>query len=135
MAVHVLVDCFLSINSVEVSDHCKSITVAYSAESLDKTAMTGATRVFTGGLKNWTIDGELYQDHASGSVSDTLWPLVGSSTFTVIVRPTTAAAGSSNPAFTGTGYLESFNPIAGQVGEMAMTPFRILAASDLARTT
>ena len=135
MAVLVLKDAYFAIGSVELSDHVKTVTLSYSAESLDKTAMTNETRAFTGGLFNWSVDLELYQDHASASVSDTLYPLVGSSTFTVTIRPTTAAAGSSNPGFSGTGYLESFLPIAGTVGEMAMTPVRILAAGNLTRTT
>ena len=135
MAILVLKDAYFAVGSVELSDHVRTVTLNYSAESLDKSAMGTETRVFTGGPKNWSVDLDLYQDHASGSVSDTLFPLVGSSTFTITVRPTTAAAGSSNPQFAGTGYLESFPPVAGTIGDLAMASVRILAGGDLTRTT
>lgn len=135
MAVFVLKTEYISVNGVDLSDHLRSASLAYSAETQDATAMGSQTRKRIGGLKDWSIDAEFLQDHASGSVSDTLYPLVGSSTFTVIIRPTTAAAGSSNPQFSGTGYLESMPPIDGAVGQLVMTRVRILANGDLSRTT
>lgn len=132
-SVLVLKDAYLSIDGTEYSDQVRSVSVPYSAEALDKTAMTDGTRTNTGGLKVWSIDLEMYND--ADALDAALFSLVGSSTFTVIVRPTTAAASTSNPQYSGTGFLESYTPIAGAVGELMMTPVRILSAGDLSRAT
>jgi hypothetical protein len=61
------------------------------------------------------------QDFASLNVEATLYPLVGTTT-TVIIKPNGSVTGATNPAYTLTGaYLASHTPVAGAVGELAMT--------------
>jgi hypothetical protein len=132
VAVLVFKDGFISLGGTEYSDHAKTITLTYSAEALDKTAMTNETRTRTGGLKDWTLDVEWYQDYADNHLDETLFNAIGTGV-ALVVRPTTAAAAATNPQYSGTGLLESYNPVAGEVGTMAMTPTRFSAASDLAR--
>lgn len=135
MATLVFKDAFVSINGVDLSDHVKSVTVNYSAEMLDATAMGNDTKISKGGLKNWSVEVEFHQDYATSNVDATLFPLVGS-TFTVIVRPVKATAVSAtNPNYTGTGILESYSPIGGAVGELAATSITIQPAGTLSRAT
>lgn len=135
MAVMVLTDAFVSINGVDLSDHVKSVTIDYSAEMLDDTVMGATTRTNKGGLKNWSIEIEFFQDFAASEVDATLFPLVGS-TFTVIVRPVNGTAvGATNPNFTGTGILESYPPLGNAVGELATTSITIQPAGALSRAT
>jgi len=94
--------------------------------------MTFETRTRMGGLKDWSMDVEFYQDYADNNLDETLFAIVGS-TVALIVRPTTAAASAGNPAYTGTGIMESYQPIAGEVGTLAMTTVRFVAAGDLTR--
>jgi hypothetical protein len=66
-----------------------------------------------------TVD--LFQNFAAGETEATIYPLVGTTT-TVVIKPTSAAVGATNPSYTITGtFLASHTPVAGAVGEMAMT--------------
>lgn len=126
-------DCFVSIGGTDLSDFVQSVTVNYSAEMLDETAMGDTTRKNKGGLFNWSIDVEFKQDFAASAVDVTLFSLVGT-TFTVIVRPVAASAVSAtNPNYTGTGILESYNPLGNSVGDLATAPITIQSAGALSR--
>jgi hypothetical protein len=59
------------------------------------------------------------QDFAATKVNATLTALVGVQT-TVVVRPTSAVVGATNPNFTLTGALMSeYRPVTGAVGDLA----------------
>jgi hypothetical protein len=63
----------------------------------------------------------LFQDFAASQTEATIYPLVGTPT-TVVIKPTSSAVGASNPSYTLTDtMLVSHTPVAGAVGEVAMT--------------
>jgi hypothetical protein len=134
MANMVLRDAFVSLNSVNLSSLVRQVTLTYSAELQDDTAMGDTARSRIGGLKDWSLSIEFFQDYAAAQVDATLFSLVGS-TFAVEVRPTSAAAGATNPKFTGTGILESYQPVGGTVGENLMAPVSISGVGALTRAT
>lgn len=130
----VLTDAFVSINAVDVSASVRSVTINYAAEMVDETAMSATTRTNKGGLKTWSMDIEFKQDFAASPAPDVvLFPLVGT-TFTVIVRPVKGTVvGATNPNYTGTGILESYNPLTNSVGDLATAPITIQSAGALSR--
>jgi hypothetical protein len=130
MAQFILKDAFVLINAVDLSDHVRSVTVNYSAEVQDNTPMTKNSRQRIGGLKDWSADVEFYQDHAAGEVDATLFGVVGSQ-IACEFRPTSAARGATNPGYTGNGIIESYEPVAGAVGENAMTRIRIVGSDGV----
>lgn len=131
----VLTDCFVSFNGTDLSAHVKSVSLDYSAEALDVTAMGDDTHIRLGGLKDWSASVEFHQDYAAGAVDATLFSLVGS-TGTLIIRPVeSTAVGATNPNFTGTALLESYNPVGGAVGELAAASASFQAAGTLSRAT
>lgn len=135
MASFVSTDAYVSINSVDLSDYVQSVTFNYEAEEVDETAMGDTTRKNTGGLKNWSFDIAFKQDYAAGAVDATLWPLVGS-TAAVVYRPTSAAASATNPSYSGTGLVASYQPNPGNsVGDLATANVRISPAGTLSRAT
>lgn len=135
MATQVLTDAFVEINSVDLSDHVKSVTLPYAAEMLDDTVMGDDTRSNKGGLKVWSITVEFLNDWAASEVDATLFGLVGT-TFTVTVRPDkTAGVSATNPNYTGTAILESYPPLGNQVGELATTSVVLQSAGTLSRAT
>lgn len=134
MATFVFRDGSVVINAVDLSDHVRNVTINYSAEMTDATAMGATTRINNGGLKNWSIDVEFLQDYAASEVDATLFALVGS-TFTITVKPTSAAVSAANPSYSGTGIIESYAPVGGSVGDQATTTVTIQAAGTLARAT
>ncbi len=134
MANLVLTNAYVSLNAVNMSALVRSVTLNYSAELQDDTAMGDTARSRIGGLKDWTLEIEFFQDYAASQTDATLFSLVGT-TFAVEVRPTTSAASPTNPKFTGTGILESYQPLGGTVGENAMAPVTIRGVGALQRGT
>jgi hypothetical protein len=121
MAVLVLTDASITVNSIALSDHANSVTLNYEIDSVETTAFGSTGHKFTGGLQNNSLDIEFMQDFASSNVEATIYPLVGTTT-TVVIKPTSSAVGASNPSYTLTGtFLAAHTPVAAAVGELAMT--------------
>jgi hypothetical protein len=121
MAVLVLTDAVITVNSVALSDHANSVTVNYEIDSVETTAFGSTGHKFTGGLQNNSLDIEFMQDFAASNVEATVFPLVGTTT-TVTVKATSAATGATNPIYTLTGcFLAAHTPVGSAVGELAMT--------------
>ena len=139
MAKLVLKDAYVAINGTAISDHVSSVEVASTFDEVDFTAFgAGNYREYGQGMGDATITLTAYQDFAASSIDAIFWPLSQSGgTFSVEVRPTSAAASSTNPKYTMTGRLFEFNPIAGAVGDAATTdiPIRNAGTAGLTRGT
>ena len=136
MATFVLYDAYLSVAGVDLSDHVRSVTVDAGQNMADDTAMGDAFVSNTAGLATWSISVELLQDYASSKVDATLEPLLGiGNTAALVVRPTSSSVSATNPNYSGTGILESYNPIGGTVGDQAMASATFQSASALTRAT
>lgn len=119
MAVFVLKDASLTVNSVSLSAYVTSITLNYEFDQIETTGMGATGHVFTGGLQNVSLDVTLNQDFAASTVAPTLDGLVGTTT-TVVVKPTSAAVGATNPSYTITNaFLAAVQPVNGSVGDLA----------------
>ena len=136
MATFVLYDAYLSVAGVDLSDHVRSVTVDAGQNMADDTAMGDAFVSNTAGLATWSVSVELLQDYASSKVDATLEPLLGiGNTAALVVKPTSGSVSSTNPSYSGTGILESYNPIGGSVGDQAMASATLQSASALTRAT
>ncbi len=121
MAVLVLTDASITINSVALGDHSNTVTLNYEKDSVEVTAFGMTGHKFTGGLQNNSLDIDLMQDFAASNVEATIFPLVGTQT-TVVIKPTSGAVSATNPSYTLTDtFLAAHTPVAGAVGELAMT--------------
>ena len=121
MAVLVLTDATISINTVALSTRANSVEITYEKDSIETTAFGDTGHKFTGGLENNSVSIELMQDFAAANVEATVFPLVGTTT-TLVFKPTSAVVSATNPSYTITGaYLASHTPIAAAIGELAMT--------------
>lgn len=134
MAEQIFKNAHLTLGGVDLSDHVRSVTLSYSAEVQDITAMSDDTRNRLGGLKDWSISVEFNQDYAAGKVDATLFSLVGTSV-AVVLRPDAGAVGATNPEFTGSAILESYQPVGGAVGDAHVSPVVLQGNGDLARAT
>lgn len=138
MAIHILTDASVTINSVDLSDHVQSVTVTMNAEDVDLTAMGATSRAHGVGLRDDRMEFTFFQDYASSKVDATLSPLVSSSTgTTVVVKPTSSAVSTTNPSYTGTMILLDYQPISGTVGEANTIDVTMLpaAGSKITRAT
>lgn len=135
MAAFVLTDASVTINSVDLSDHCKSVTIEYSAAAEDDTVMGDTTKSSIAGLLEWSMSIEFAQDHAASNVDATLFPLIGAAAFTVTVIPVNATVTATNPSFSGSAILTSYPPVSGGVGDFAVTTAELASAGTLTRAT
>lgn len=135
MPVIVLKDAYVKINNIDLSERVTQVTIKYSAEVIETTAMGSNSRTRTTGLKDWSADIEFNQDFAATSVDATLWPLVGADSFAVEIRPTSASASPTNPKYTGNAVLPEYTPIDGQVGGLLKTKVTLQGDGDLTRGT
>lgn len=132
-------DASVVINSVDLGDHVKSVTLNYESESQDDTAMGDTTRSSKGGLKNWSMSVEFHQDFAAANVDATIFGIVGDSVV-VVLKPTSAAVSATNPSYTGNGMVQSYSPLSGAVGDLLpatceIVPSKGAGNSNLVRAT
>lgn len=131
MAAHILSNAYVMINSVDLSDHVRSVTLDYNAEAPESTAMKATNeKTRLGGLTDWKLDIEFNQDYAATKVHATLFTLVGVAT-TVIVQAVSGTEGATNPKFTGSAILTKYNPVAGKVGDVNISKAEFVAAGAL----
>lgn len=126
MATLVLTDAYVSVNSVDLSDHVKTVRINYEAEMLDETVMGDGTRRNRPGLLNYEIQVDFVQDFAAGEVDATLFSLVGADAFPIAIRAVNTTVGATNPEFQGNVVLAEYPPLGNTVGELAMSSCRLL---------
>ena len=113
----------VTINSVDLQDQCTSAVVNYIYEQLETTSFGDTARKFGGAavtsLQNNTIEVTLYQSYAASETEATIFGLVGVVT-TLVIKPSSAAVGATNPSYTLTGaYLSAHTPINASLGELS----------------
>ncbi len=130
MAKHVLTDATVTVNGVTLSDHVESVEINQEFEDVDLTAMGATAREHGKGLRTDSITINFFQDFAASSLDQTLSPLVTSTSgFAVVVKPTSAATSTTNPQYSMTSLLFSYNPINAGVGEANQTSVQFLPAA------
>jgi hypothetical protein len=134
MATKVFTNALVEVDGTDISPHVSELTLNYSAEILDETAMGDNTRVRKGGLKVWSFDVTMHQDFEAGAVDATMFSIVGTSSCWEI-RPENACSSANNPIFSGIGLVETYNPVAGSVGALLDTNVTVQAKSTLDRNS
>lgn len=118
MAIFTMVDCFISVNGVTLSDHAKAVTIEDSRDVVDITAFGATNKTVAKGLGDGKFTVDFYQDFAAAKTHATLQPLISSTTpITVEVRATSAARSATNPGIVMTALLFNYNPLAGSIGD------------------
>lgn len=127
----VLKDCSITIDAVDLSDHVSSVTIETTFDEVDVTGFGSTYKEILQGLGDATITLGFFQDFDAASVDATLWPLSQSGEgFPVVVKPTSAVVSATNPSYTMTGVLLSYNPLAGAIGEASTTDVSIRNSSS-----
>ena len=135
MAEFAYTNAYLLLNAVDLSDHVRSLTINYSNEVQDITAMGDTARNRLPALNDWSIDVEFNQDFASSKVDATVFSLVGAATFAVKVKAVNTTIGATNPEYQGNVLLESYTPLSGSVGDVSTATIRLVGNGTLTRAT
>lgn len=118
MAKQVLTNVNVTLAGTDISSSVAAITLTTSAAEVPTTAFgsTSVTRV--SGLIDNSVTLDLHQQYSE--IDALIFPLVGSTAVTMVVKPNgTAAASSANPSYTFQVLCTNWTPVAGAVGELA----------------
>lgn len=123
MAALVLTNASVVINGINLSEFITSIAISTSKDVVDTTGMGSAgARTRVSGLADNSVTIEFNQDFAAGgpevSINAVGSSLVGTNT-TIVVKPTSAAVGATNPSYTFSAVVAEWQPLSGAVGELS----------------
>lgn len=120
MAVLALTNAKVVVNSVDLSDHVRKVTLNIAAEDLDTTAMSSTgykSRI--GGLKSGEIGLEFNEDFAASNVDATLWAALGT-VVAVTVKAVNTTTSATNPEYQFSVLVTEHVPLDNSVGELAV---------------
>ena len=114
----VLTDAKVTINGVNLSDHCASVSLSTTTDVIETSAFKStAAKTRVAGLQDNSVTLEFHQDFATSNVEATIYPLLGNST-TIVVSPTSTVSATS-PSFSFSAIISEWTPLNGGVGELA----------------
>lgn len=138
MAKVVLKDVYVGVNSVDVSNQCREVTIDTDRDEVEVTGFGAENKEYMPGLGDGTITLDMLVDYGAAAIDGTFWPLSKSDTpFPVEIRPTSAVVSPTNPGYEMSGLMYGFSPIAGAVGEAATSevPIRNASQAGITRVT
>ena len=135
MAKQVASSVVVKIGGVDLSQWVSSVSLSLSANEVPTTnfASHGAIER-TGGLKDHSLTISFMQDFAASAVEATIYPLIGS-TAAFVVNPSSTAASSTAPNYTGTILVTEWSPVAGAVGELLTADVTWPISGNVAKAT
>jgi hypothetical protein len=117
MSVMALLNEYVSINGVAMTDHIRQATLTVDSTVLDATAMgdNWVKNIF--GLKSGQLQLEFNDDFVAANVDALLWPLLATNV-AFEVRPDAGVVGANNPKYTGLIGISGFS-VGGSLNEVA----------------
>jgi len=136
MAVQVLTNCYVLINSVDLSDHVESVELDVDIDDVESTNFgSSGWREYQSGLKKGTIKITFQQDYAPAKVDATVWAAIGTSV-PFELRDTNAAVSATNPKYTGNLRVNGYpSVVGGKVGELGKTSVTWPTTGTVSRAT
>lgn len=133
MAKFVATDYDISINGADFSSSIAAVTLDITREEQDVTAFGNTSRQRIAGLEDASITLDFHQDFGASAVDATLYPLLGTEV-TIIVKPTGAAVGATNPSYQVEALCVAYSPFSSTVGDLATLSIS-WPANSVVRTT
>lgn len=134
MAKFVATDYKVTVNGTNLSSSLTSVDLSLSADEVDTTTFGSTWRTVTGGLQSGSITLNFNQDFAAGSVDATLFPLFNTAA-TVVITPTSSSVSATNPSYTAIALVNSYQPFASSVGDLATLSITWPTSGTVTRAT
>lgn len=116
----ILRNCVITVNGVDLTDHCSSVEVGLKKDAVDTTNFAGGGKEQQAGLTSDQFVVTLQQDYNASEVNSVLQPLQQNNLeFPVTVKPALGATSATNPLYTGTCILLEYTPLSGKPGALA----------------
>ena len=109
----------VKINSIDLSDHVKSITLNRQFDELEVTAMGDFSHRFVKGLESSTLTLSFLNDDAAASVLATLQAAWGTSVAFTLIQEKGTAVSATNPLYPGTILVNKTTDINGATGDIS----------------
>lgn len=107
-------------STIDLSDQVQSVTFTRRVDQLEGTTMADTAHKYVAGLGTSECTITLFMSYAASETYADLKDLVGLSNITLVVKPTAAAAGATNPGFTLTNtFLAALPVINATMGELS----------------
>jgi hypothetical protein len=120
MAIIYQGDAELIIGSTSIALNCNNITLEVGEEALDATVMGNTGRKMVGGLQTVSLSATVFLEYGASSVEELIYAEVGEGDTTLVILPSSASPGTSNPEYTITNaMISSFSPISTTVGDLS----------------
>ena len=125
----------VKINSVDLSDHVKSITLNRQFDELEVTAMGDSSHRFVKGLEASTLTLSFLNDTAAASVLATLQAAWGTSVAFSLLQTKGTAVSATNPLYTGTILVNKTTDVNGATGDISTQDITFTINSVVTVTT
>jgi hypothetical protein len=135
MAIFVATDFSVSINgSTALASYLTQVELKASANDITTTSFGSSWVTRVAGLKEGSLTLQFNQDYAAATVDATLWPLLGTQA-TVVIKPTSSAVSSANPAYTAICSVIDLTPVSGNIGDLSTFSITWPTSSAITRAT
>jgi hypothetical protein len=134
MAIFLSNDVQVTLNAVDLTDHCTSASISRVFDELEVTAMGDTSHVFVKGLEASTIALDFLNDTATSNVLQTLQAAWGT-TVALTLKQTSGATSATNPLYSTTVLLNNTTDINGAVGDISTQSLSLTCNSPIVITT
>jgi hypothetical protein len=117
MAKLVLTACNVTLNGSAISDNVAAVTLSTSAAEVPTTSFGSSAAVTrVSGLVDNSVTFSFHNDF--NAIDGLIFPLIGSTAVTCVVKPNGTAVSTANPSYTFSVLCTEWTPINGAVGEL-----------------
>ena len=117
MAKLVLTNATVSLNSSDISSSIAAITLSTSAAEVPTTNFgSGGAVTRVAGLIDNSVTLSMHNDY--NAIDGLIFPLIGSTAVTMVIKSSTAAVSTANPSYTFSVLCTEWTPVNGAVGEL-----------------
>ena len=117
MAKLVLTNATVSLNASDISSSVAAITLSTSAAEVPTTNFgSGGAVTRVSGLIDNSVTLSMHNDY--NAIDGLIFPLIGSTAVTMVIKSSTAAVSTANPSYTFSVLCTEWTPVNGAVGEL-----------------
>lgn len=122
MPKQVLLDAVVEIAGQDLTNYVSQVELEYSYAEVDATTYgSGGAEELIGGLESGSVTFTFRNDYAPGALDEIMRGLVSRTPQTFAIRPNAGNVSTANPQYSGKILVNSWQPIAGNVGDLAGT--------------
>jgi hypothetical protein len=120
MAVLVLLNPQILINSVDLTNRITEVKLAEKVTPVDSTAFGVTAKQYLAGLGDNNFSITVQQDYAGSETEQTIYPLIGT-LVPVTVKPVNTTTSTTNPLYSFVVLVNEWVPVGGKPGDLVTT--------------